>query len=309
AEATTAAGHFHEAAKAAREILSLRHDQDELAQLAEIEQRFDAFYASGQVMAAAYLKDGLEAGNLLMKGQPGKPGFDQASTDVSGLLGKFRDRQLARTRQDAEDDQRAADRIQLAMVWGGLAATVLAALFGWLTVRAITGRIGGDPHVATRLMQRVGAGDLSAHIRLQPGDTDSLMAHLDNMTQNLRQVVNTVRAQALGVAQASAQMADGNQALSQRTAAQASALEETAATMAQLSGTVQQGVDGARQAGDLARAASESANHSGSLVARFVDTMQGIETSSRQIADITSLINGIAFQTNILALKAAEEAA
>jgi methyl-accepting chemotaxis protein len=309
AEAKEAAAHFHAAAKAARAILSQRQDQDALAQLGEIETRFDAFYQSGQLMAAAYLKDGLDAGNLLMKGSPGNPGFDQASSAVSGLLDKFRERQLARARQDADNNLHATRQIHLAMLWGGLAATALAALIGWLTLRAISARIGGDPRVAARLMQQVGAGDLSAHIRLQPGDTDSLMAHLAHMTQNLRQVVNTVREQSQGVAVASAQMASGNQALSERTAAQAASLEETAATMAQLNGTVQQGVDSARQVGTLAQAASESADQSGALVARFVDTMQGIETSSRQIADIISLIDGIAFQTNILALNAAVEAA
>ena len=309
AEAQASADRFREAAAKVRNILTLRHDDAQLAQLAEIEKRFNAFYQSGKLMAAAYLQEGMEAGNLLMKGSDGHPGFDQASSDVMELLDKFRDRQLAFAQQDADRDLQSADHIKQTLLWGGLAATAMAALVGWLVLRVIVGQIGGEPRVAVKLMQEIGAGDLSAQIRLRPGDASSLMANLQRMIDDLRRVVTTVRAQAQGVAQASAQMAEGNQQLAERTAAQASSLESTAASMAQLNGTVQQSVDGAREVSTQAHAASDSANHGSELVAQFVDTMQGIEASSRQIADFISQIDGIAFQTNILALNAAVEAA
>ena len=309
AEAKQAVDHFHEAAKTVREILTQRQETDDLAQLAEISKRFDAFYASGLVMAAAYLKDGMETGNRLMKGSDGQPGFDRASSDVSDLLQTFRERQLARAQHDADDNLQATNRIRQVMLWGGLASTVMAGVIGWLIVRAIVSQLGGEPRAAVKLMQRVGTGDLSVRIRLRNGDTTSLMAHLQHMTAGLHQVVTTVRQQAQGVASASAQMAAGNQELADRTAAQALSLQQTAASVTQLSSTVEDGVAGARQASGLADAASGSATQSGALVGRFVDTMQGIEASSRQIGDIISLIDGIAFQTNILALNAAVEAA
>jgi len=309
AEAKTSADQFHAAASTVRDILTQQHDTDGLAQLAEIEKRFDAFYLSGKEMAAAYLQGGIDAGNRLMKGSDGRPGFDQASIDVMALLNKFRERQLARSQQDAANTLSAADGIRLTLLWGSAAATAMAALFGWLILRVIVAQIGGDPRAAARLMQTVGSGNLSARIRLRPGDNDSLMAHMQRMITGLHHVVTTVRAQAQGVAEASAQLAAGNQELSDRTVAQAGALQQTAASMAQLNSAVQQGASGARQVSTQTQAASQCANRGSEVVGQFVGTMQGIEASSRQIADITSLIDGIAFQTNILALNAAVEAA
>ncbi|WP_417285195.1 methyl-accepting chemotaxis protein, partial [Comamonas sp.] len=101
----------------------------------------------------------------------------------------------------------------------------------------------------------------------------------------------------------------GNADLSSRTEEQASALEETAASMEQLGSTVRQNADNARAANQLAVNASKVAAEGGTVVAQVVDTMKGINNSSHQIADIISVIDSIAFQTNILALNAAVEAA
>ena len=101
----------------------------------------------------------------------------------------------------------------------------------------------------------------------------------------------------------------GNADLSKRTEEQASALQQTAASMEELGSTVQQNADGARQAGQLARDAAEVASQGGAVVQQVVQTMQGIHASSDRISDIIGVIDGIAFQTNILALNAAVEAA
>jgi methyl-accepting chemotaxis protein len=108
---------------------------------------------------------------------------------------------------------------------------------------------------------------------------------------------------------ASAQIAQGNLDLSQRTEEQASALQETAATMDELGSAVKQNSENALQANQLAQGASQAATKGGAVVGQFVDTMKGISESSQKIADIISVIDGIAFQTNILALNAAVEAA
>jgi methyl-accepting chemotaxis protein len=129
------------------------------------------------------------------------------------------------------------------------------------------------------------------------------------MQEALRAVVGTVRDKAQGVALASSEIEQGNADLSARTASQAGSLEETAASMAQINGTVQQGAAGTQQARDLAVNVSGAAVQADALVARFVDTMQGITQASTQIADIIGVIDGIAFQTNLLALNAAVEAA
>jgi methyl-accepting chemotaxis protein len=118
-----------------------------------------------------------------------------------------------------------------------------------------------------------------------------------------------VRHSAEEVATASAEIAQGNSDLSGRTEQQASALQQTAASMEELGGTVTQNADNARQADTLARTASQVAARGGDVVSQVVGTMQGINESSKRIAEITSVIDGIAFQTNILALNAAVEAA
>ena len=129
------------------------------------------------------------------------------------------------------------------------------------------------------------------------------------MQSSLAGVVSKVRGNAEGVATASAQIAQGNQDLSGRTEQQASALQQTAATMDELGSTVRNNADNARQANQLAIGASTVATQGGEVVGQVVETMKGIDDSSKKIADIISVIDGIAFQTNILALNAAVEAA
>ena len=121
--------------------------------------------------------------------------------------------------------------------------------------------------------------------------------------------VAAVRAAAGSVETACSEIASGNNDLSARTEQQASALQQTAASMEQLGTTVRHNADNASQANQLAVNASTVAQQGGSVVAEVVQTMKGINESSSKIADIISVIDGIAFQTNILALNAAVEAA
>ena len=132
---------------------------------------------------------------------------------------------------------------------------------------------------------------------------------LKTTLQRMESAVASVRSSAGSMDVACAEIASGNQDLSARTENQASALEKTAASMEELSSTVKQNADNARQANQLAQSASTVAVQGGEVVAQVVDTMKGINDSSKRIADIISVIDGIAFQTNILALNAAVEAA
>jgi methyl-accepting chemotaxis protein len=170
-------------------------------------------------------------------------------------------------------------------------------------------RLGGEPDELKRVADAVAAGRLDTPITLRPGDTSSTMAALSAMTQNLARTVQSVRENAESVATASAQIASGNADLSGRTEQQASSLQETASSMDRLGSTVRQNADNARQANQLAMSSSTVAQQGGAMVMQVVDTMKGINDSSRKIADIISVIDGIAFQTNILALNAAVEAA
>ncbi len=185
----------------------------------------------------------------------------------------------------------------------------VSAVLAFAVDRLVLRPIGGEPDDAARLAECVANGDLSHRITLRAGDTTSLMARLAHMQRSLSRVVEQVRQGAHGVALASTEISQGNQDLSGRTENQASALQETAASMEQLSSAVQQNSDTASQANQLAKEASGIAAKGGEVVQQVVHTMRDIQSSSSQIAQIISVIDGIAFQTNILALNAAVEAA
>ncbi len=163
---------------------------------------------------------------------------------------------------------------------------------------------------AVAVSRAVAAGDLTAAAQvLGKDEVAELLNALHAMQGALSNVVANVRENAEGVATASAEIAMGNNDLSARTEQQASALQQTAASMEELSATVRQNADNARSANGLSQEASRIAAEGGAAVGRVVQTMQGIAEASRRIADIIGTIDGIAFQTNILALNAAVEAA
>ena len=185
-------------------------------------------------------------------------------------------------------------------------AVVIAVAMSWFISHAISIPIG----TAVTSARQIAAGDMTVPIHVEGTDeTAQLLQALNAMRQGLATVVGTVRKGSESVASASAEIAQGNQDLSARTESQASALEETAASMEELSAQVKQNADNARQANQLAASASSVAERGGDVVGRVVQTMKEINDSSRKIADIISVIDGIAFQTNILALNAAVEAA
>ena len=215
--------------------------------------------------------------------------------------------ELMRETEAAADTTYSAARST--MIGLGVLALALAAAVGAFIARGLLQELGGEPRVAANIARAVAQGDFTRTVVVKPGDTNSLMASLGTMQGNLAQVVATVRQGSESVATASAEIAQGNNDLSARTEQQASALEETAASMEQLSSTVKQNADSARQANQLAMSASSVAVQGGVVVNQVVDTMKGINEASRKIADIISVIDGIAFQTNILALNAAVEAA
>ena len=217
--------------------------------------------------------------------------------------------QLTLTEESQAEAGKAYNTALMVMLIVGGVTVAFFSVGGWMLARSIVRQLGGEPAEATELARSVAAGDLAVRIELRTGDTTSLMAQLKEMQASLVTVVSNVRQNSESVATASAQIAQGNNDLSQRTEEQASALEETAASMEELSSTVKQNADNARQASQLALGASTVAIKGGEVVGQVVDTMKGINDSSKKIADIISVIDGIAFQTNILALNAAVEAA
>ena len=159
-------------------------------------------------------------------------------------------------------------------------------------------------------IQRIAAGDLSHTLVVEGRSEMSLLAsNLNAMQQSLIVTVSHVRESSDAIFTGASEISLGNNDLSSRTEQQAASLEQTAASMEELTATVKQNAENARQASQLAKSASDTAEKGGKVVDGVVKTMSEIAGSSKKIADITSVIDGIAFQTNILALNAAVEAA
>lgn len=161
-----------------------------------------------------------------------------------------------------------------------------------------------------KVLQSIAAGDLTKRVERQYQGTFEELKNGCNQTAEKLSLMLTEIAEASGqINQAASEISRGNTDLSVRTEQQASNLEETASSMEELTQTVRQNSDSANKASDLATAAREVAEQGGQMISDVVHTMQSINQSAQQIADIISVMDGIAFQTNILALNAAVEAA
>jgi methyl-accepting chemotaxis protein len=221
-------------------------------------------------------------------------------------LGELADFEDKLNEEAAEAASQAYKTARAMVISLSLVAIVLGVLAAILITRSIVAPIGQ----AVKVAETVAQGDLTSRIQADSRDeTGQLLRAMKTMQDSLIQVVSRVRQGSESVSTASAEIASGNTDLSARTESQASALEETAASMEELNSTVKQNADNAKQANQLAQSASGVAVKGGEVVAQVVGTMREINDSSKKIADIISVIDGIAFQTNILALNAAVEAA
>ena len=190
-----------------------------------------------------------------------------------------------------------------------MAAVVCVGLI--LVVGFWVGRRGAASLVAiSSVAQQAADGDLSQRAPIASKDElGQLGQAMNSMLDNIANVVGEVRQAAEHVSTASSEITQGNEDLSQRTSAQAGALEETSASMEEMTSTIKQNADNAKQANQLAVAAREVAEKGGKVTDKAVSAMDEINKSSKKIADIINVIDEIAFQTNLLALNAAVEAA
>ena len=185
----------------------------------------------------------------------------------------------------------------------GLAVLIPLTFF---SVRSITRSLTQ----AQELAERIASGDLSSDVAaMNQDEVGQLVAAMGRMQEALRGLVREVQDAAGNITTASSEIATGNHDLSHRTEQTAASLQETASSMELLTNTVQHSAQSSRQASDFASSAAEVAARGGEVVSQVVTTMDQITASSRKIADITGVIDSIAFQTNILALNAAVEAA
>jgi methyl-accepting chemotaxis protein len=239
------------------------------------------------------------------KAQDLRPAFDRAFDELEAEL-----EAMSGTIEEAANRRAAGVNAFFAQVMVAVAGSVLLCLLGLVALWAVGQRQLRALTDGLRVAQAVAQGDLSSQVTVRgSNEAAQLMDALSRMNQRLREIVQTVRMNSDGVATASAQIASGNLDLSQRTEQQASRLQEAASSMQQLGGLVERNTEHTRQADAMARQAVDVARQGGTAVHEVVSTMNSIHASSKRIADITGVIDGIAFQTSILALNAAVEAA
>jgi methyl-accepting chemotaxis protein len=188
------------------------------------------------------------------------------------------------------------------------AGLVASALAIWI-IRSVSQEIGGDPAYAREAAYQIAQGNLVFPFEISDENETSLLFSMANMQAQLSGTITTIEASSTAIADAARQIAESNMDLASRTEHQAASLQETAASMEQLTATVKQNSESAEQASELAKEARSVANEGSAIVLDVVRTMANISESSDRVAEIISMIEGVAFQTNILALNAAVEAA
>ncbi|ALL68937.1 Methyl-accepting chemotaxis protein I serine chemoreceptor protein [Paraburkholderia caribensis MBA4] len=206
------------------------------------------------------------------------------------------------------DTQGASQSLRLTWVLGGLIAAgiILSTVVAMFVIRSITGPLNRGVKIAGEIAQ----GKLDTQINVDvKGELGQLLAAFKTMSGQLSSTVRGIRDSSESVTTAAGEIASGNLDLSARTEEQASSLEQTAASITELTETVRQNAENARQANSLASNAREMTNTGSASVNTMVQTINEISADSARIADITGMIEGVAFQTNILALNAAVEAA
>lgn len=205
----------------------------------------------------------------------------------------------------------AAQSTSQGFAWVVLSGTVLAACIGMGLAWAITRSVTLPVQQALELAKRVSAGDLTAyplHVRGHD-EMAQLTQDLELMRRNLADIVTEVREGSVGIASGSSEIAHGVNDLSTRTETQAARLQEASASLHDMLAMAEQHAELAEEVKQIARTANAAARSGGERVSGLVGQMANVETSSRRITEITSVIDSIAFQTNILALNAAVEAA
>jgi methyl-accepting chemotaxis protein len=273
------------------------------ANAARLGKEFDAYYAPA-----------LSAARIMLEMEQGDPQATVARMQ-STLASLNQD--LAKTNEAAQLQFKAGIANSEASVRRVLSATVLTALVvvaslalvSFFVVRAIWQQLGGEPEYARQIARAVADGDLSMDITTDPQDRTSLLAALKDMRAKLGTMVAEIKQSAETIQTASAEIASGNADLASRTESQAGSLDQTSRAMEALTGTVRQNAGNASLANQLVIDASSIATRGGQVVSGVVTTMGDINSSAKKIVDIISVIDSIAFQTNILALNAAVEAA
>ncbi len=266
--------------------------------LAEIDRQMDAHFKEAVDLAAQFNTE--QAASVITSKID--PLLIRANTELAKFIGIQKQHTADATAQ-ANARSRVTD---WTIATAGAVVLALAALMAWRLTLSITGPL----HTAMNAAALVAKGNLTSEITVSGRDEAAhLLSALREMRDSLARMVSEVRSGAEAINGASTEIATGNSDLSSRTESQASALQQTASSVSQLTVTVKQNAQNAVHAQGLSQGAAQQADEGLAVVSKVVGTMSEINENSRKIADIIAVINSIAFQTNILALNAAVEAA
>ena len=234
-----------------------------------------------------------------------KPQYEQWLAAINKLI----DFLEARIIENTQAANRASGELPQVMLGLSLLAVVVSVMVSVLLNRSILRDLGAEPQQVRSVIRAMQKGDLAVEIPVQANDSRSVMVALRDMRTRLHSLVSAVRDNIHHLNDISKDISEGNHHLESRSSQASHSLDSTASNIETLTHTVHQSADAARQANQLATQAASTAVRGGQVMHEVVSTMQTIQASSQKIADITGVIDSIAFQTNILALNAAVEAA
>jgi methyl-accepting chemotaxis protein len=256
--------------------------------------------------AGSLIDSALASNNTQMPSQQAmEADFKALETQLDELSGLVEKHAEATTQE--RDVQFGRARVAAALAL--LATIALTAGFGYSFARVLLGRLGAEPKALREFADHIAGGRLYVRLQLQKQPPHGVAAALIGMRDRLRESVTVIREGADHVASASGQIASGTQDLASRTEMQSESLRHTAGEVGELASNVRRTAGSVDEARELAVQASGVAEQGGEAVRQAVDTMGALTEASSRIAEITNVIDGIAFQTNILALNAAVEAA
>jgi methyl-accepting chemotaxis protein len=321
-EAEESAQRFLGGAAKFKKRFQRENNAERLKQMELIETSFNAFNATGKRMAEAYINEGIDAGNLMMKGTDKIAGFDQDSETISEALAKFRAQELKEASEATNSTLGSAHSTMSVMAVGGLLAALLAAVLSVFITRQVSRQLGGDPKDVAQVINTMASGNFTLTASKKPA-ANSLLAGAYEMQAHLRDMIASVKSQSDQVGEMARNLASAARQISENVNRESDAVSSMAAAIEELSVSTSHINDHGGSAKRIASDSMGNAEHGAQVVNKTVSglltTAQEIESASAEvsrlgedasrISEVVKVIKEIADQTNLLALNAAIEAA